>query len=208
MSGFDEVAWFPLCAGLTGIGLVASWLAWRRRGVAAGLRGAAWSLLPLAAYLTGAVEMLWRIGTAVADWVAGFVFSPRVWSGVIVVGLAVLLYLVSGAPPRDRLIEPAGSDQAGLVGKDDQLRAVACVELHHGAAHVGLGRRRADHQSLGDLLVRQPARDQRHHLPLPVGQRVQLWRRPGLLGVRRELRDQPPGDARGQQRVATRDRPD
>jgi hypothetical protein len=97
MSGFDEVAWFPLCAGLTGIGLVASWVAWRRRGVAAGMRGTAWSLLPLAAYLTGAVQMLWRIGTAVADWVAGFVFSPRVWSGVVLVGLAIVLFLVSGA---------------------------------------------------------------------------------------------------------------
>ena len=97
MSGFDEVAWFPLCGGLTAVGLVASWLAWRRRGVAAGLRGAAWSLLPLAAYLTGAVKMLWRIGTAVADWVGGFVFSPKVWSGIVLVGLAIVLYMVSGA---------------------------------------------------------------------------------------------------------------
>jgi hypothetical protein len=110
MSGFDQVAWFPLCAGLTGFGLVLSWMAWRRRGVAAGLRGAAWSLLPLAAYLTGAVEMLWRIGTAVGDWVSGFVFSPRVWSGVIVVGLAVVLFVISGtlrarAPSRRREVE-------------------------------------------------------------------------------------------------------
>jgi hypothetical protein len=116
MSGFDEVAWFPLCAGLTGAGLVASWLAWRRRGVAAGLRGAAWSLLPLAAYLTGAVEMLWRIGTAVADWVAGFVFSPKVWSGVIIVGLAILLFLLSAAlrrrsPSRERAVQGSPSKQ-------------------------------------------------------------------------------------------------
>jgi hypothetical protein len=116
MSGFDEVAWFPLCAGLTGLGLVASWLAWRRRGAAAGMRGTAWSLLPLAAYLTGAVEMLWRIGTAVADWVAGFVFSPRVWSGVVIVGLAVLLFLLSGAlrrraPSRARSVQGAPSRQ-------------------------------------------------------------------------------------------------
>jgi hypothetical protein len=97
MSTFDSVAWFPLCAGLTGLGLVGSWVALRRRGAGAGLRGVAWSLLPLAAYLTGAVEMLWRIGTAIADWVGGFVFSPRVWSGVIVTGLAVLLFVVSGA---------------------------------------------------------------------------------------------------------------
>ncbi len=117
MSGFDDVAWFPLCAGLTGLGLVASWLAWRRRGVAAGMRGTAWSLLPLAAYLTGAVEMLWRIGTAVADWVAGFVFSPRVWSGVVIVGLAVVLFLLSGAlrrrsPSRARPVQGAPSREA------------------------------------------------------------------------------------------------
>jgi hypothetical protein len=97
MSTFDSVAWFPLCVGLTGLGLVASWVALRRRGAGAGLRGAAWSLLPLAAYLTGAVEMLWRIGTAIADWVGGFVFSPRVWLGVIVTVLAVLLFMISGA---------------------------------------------------------------------------------------------------------------
>jgi hypothetical protein len=97
MSTFDSVAWFPLCAGLTGLGLVLSWMALRRRGAGAGLRGAAWSLLPLAAYLTGAVEMLWRVGTAIADWVGGFVFSPRVWLGVIVTVLAVLLFMVSGA---------------------------------------------------------------------------------------------------------------
>ena len=43
MSVYSQIAWFPLCGGLTAIGLVASWFAWRRRGVAAGLRGAAWS---------------------------------------------------------------------------------------------------------------------------------------------------------------------
>jgi hypothetical protein len=126
MSGFDNVAWFPLCAGLTGLGLVASWMAWRRRGAAAGLRGAAWSLLPLVAYLTGAVEMLWRIGTAIGDWVAGFVFSPRVWSGVVTLGLAVLLFLVSaalrrGAPSRGRA---AGARQSGQPVAPSDRRAV------------------------------------------------------------------------------------
>jgi hypothetical protein len=131
MSGFDNVAWFPLCVGLTGLGLVVSWLAWRRRGAAAGMRGAAWSLLPLAAYLTGAVEMLWRIGTAIADWIGGFVFSPRVWSGVIVVGLAVLLFLLSRAlrtrapkgrrevqPGARREVEPARKRAAATPDDD------------------------------------------------------------------------------------------
>ncbi len=124
MSGFDQVAWFPLCAGVTGLGLFASWMAWRRRGVASGLRGAAWSLLPLAAYLTGAVEMLWRIGTAVADWVSGFVFSPRVWSGVVVVGLSATLFLLSGAlrrraPSSQRAVKAPPSRGSVAPGKPD-----------------------------------------------------------------------------------------
>lgn len=102
MSDFDQVAWFPLCIGLTAAGLAASWLAWRRRGVVAGLRGAAWSLLPLAAYLTGVIKLLWQVGSAVTRWVSGFVFSPTVWAGVGVTALSALLFAVSGALRRRR----------------------------------------------------------------------------------------------------------
>jgi hypothetical protein len=102
MSTYSQIAWLPLCGGLTAIGLVGSWLAWRRRGAAAGLRGAAWSLLPLAAYLTGAIEMLWKMGTAVTTFAASFIFSPKVWSGVIVAGASALLFAVSGGLRRRR----------------------------------------------------------------------------------------------------------
>lgn len=96
MSTYSQIAWLPLCGGLTGLGLVLSWLAFRRRGFAAGLRGVAWSLLPLAAYLTGAVLMLWRIGTAIGNFASSFVFSPEKWIGVGVVGVAFVAYVVSG----------------------------------------------------------------------------------------------------------------
>jgi hypothetical protein len=96
MSTYDKIAWLPLCGGLTGVGLVLSYLAMRRRGVRSGVRGAAWSLLPLAAYLTGAVEMFWKIGTAIGDFATGFVFSARVWSGIAVTGAAAVLFVVSG----------------------------------------------------------------------------------------------------------------
>ena len=112
MSTFNSIAWFPLCAGLTGLGLVGAWFALRRRGAGSGLRWAAWALLPIAAYLTGAVEMLWRIGTAIADWVGGFVFSPKVWSGVIVALVALLLFVVSGALRRRA---PARGERQGAV---------------------------------------------------------------------------------------------
>jgi hypothetical protein len=102
MSTYDQIVSLPLCAGLTGLGLVLSYLVMRRRGLGSGLRGAAWSLLPLAAYLTGSVKMFWKIGVAIADFAKGFVFSTEVWSGIAVAGLAVLLFVVSGPLRRRR----------------------------------------------------------------------------------------------------------
>jgi hypothetical protein len=100
MSTYNAIAWLPLCAGLTGIGLVASWFAMRRRGLKAGLRGVAWSLLPLAAYLTGSIEMFWKIGTAIGTFATSFVFSMKVWSGVGVAALAAALFVVSAGGRR------------------------------------------------------------------------------------------------------------
>jgi len=102
MSTYDQIVSLPLCAGLTGLGLVLSYLVMRRRGIGSGLRGAAWSLLPLAAYLTGSVKMFWKIGVAIADFAKGFAFSTEVWSGIAVAGLAALLFVVSGPMRRRR----------------------------------------------------------------------------------------------------------
>ena len=111
MSTYNSIAWLPLCAGLTGIGLVISYFAMRRRGLGSGLRGAAWSLLPLAAYLTGSIQMFWKIGTAIGDFAAHLVLSPKVWSGVGVAVLAGVLFAVS-APlkRRRRRLRKGGAD--------------------------------------------------------------------------------------------------
>ena len=103
MSTYDKIAWLPLCGGLTGLGLVLSYLAMRRRGIGSGLRWAAWSLLPLAAYLTGSIQMFWKMGIAIGDFAKGFVFSPRVWSGIALAGLAVVLLVASGPLRRRRV---------------------------------------------------------------------------------------------------------
>ena len=130
MSTYDKIAWLPLCGGLTGLGLVLSYLAMRRRGIGTGLRWAAWSLLPLAAYLTGSIEMFWKMGVAIGDFAKGFVFSPRVWSGIALAGLAVVLFMVSG-PLRRRTVKPgqdkraaeAGSGAAGAVTANPRAAA-------------------------------------------------------------------------------------
>jgi len=111
MSTYDKIAWLPLCAGLTGLGLVLSFIVMRRRGLGSGLRWAAWSLLPLAAYLTGAIEMFWKMGIAIADFAKGFVFSAQVWAGIALAGLAVVLFVASGSL-RKRQVKPGQGKQA------------------------------------------------------------------------------------------------
>jgi hypothetical protein len=127
--GFDDIAWLPLCAGLTVIGVILAWTVTRRRGSAAGMRVLAWALLPMAAYLTGAVAVVWGVGSAIVQWVTGFAFSPTRWAGVVVAIVAVLLFFISGAL-RSRAItrgRKARSDElsspASLPGRKTPARA-------------------------------------------------------------------------------------
>ncbi|MFJ2032613.1 cellulose synthase [Streptosporangium sp. NPDC087985] len=122
---FEQIAWLPLCAGVTGVGLVLSFLLMRRRGAVAGLRGVAWSLLPLAAYLTGALPTLWRIGTAIAGFFAGVVFDPMVWAGVAVTGLSLLLFLVTGVLRRRRTAGPVAPEAPAVRAPAAPGRPVA-----------------------------------------------------------------------------------
>ena len=148
---YSQFEWLPLCGGLTLLGLIISWVVWRRRGAAAGLRWAAVSLLPLAAYLTHAVKMLWQIGSAIGSFATSFIFSPQVWSGVALTGLAIVLFVVSGmlrGRPRKSAAEsasgPAGLPAGAPAGKalkpakkakapavDDDLGDVADILRRH-----------------------------------------------------------------------------
>jgi heme exporter protein D len=170
MSTYNSIAWLPLCAGLTGIGLVISYFAMRRRGPGAGLRGAAWSLLPLAAYLTGSIQMFWKIGTAIGDFAAHLVLSPKVWSGVGVAVLAGVLFVVSaplkrrrkrlrkaGADPQDGAEDTAGLT-AGTAGTAAQRPT---VPAQADGSKPGRGARRDKGRELEPSRTRaaKPARD-------------------------------------------------
>ena len=99
MNTWNSIAWFPLCVGLTGVGLILSWFTWRRKGARRGIQAVAWSLLPLALYLTGAIELVGRIGSAIVQFASSFVFSPRTWAGVALFVLVALIFLTFGGIP-------------------------------------------------------------------------------------------------------------
>jgi hypothetical protein len=112
---------FVICGGLTAAGLVLSYFRWRRKGPRSGFRLAAWSLLPLAAYLTGTVTLIRQISTAVVHFGGSFVFSTKTWAGVVLAGIAVAMLLTSGGIPLTgrrtrKTAAPAGSQPAVVPG--------------------------------------------------------------------------------------------
>ena len=110
---YSDITWLPLCAGLTILGLILTYFVARNRGRRAVMMGAAFSLLPVAAYLTGATEMLWKIGAAIGKFGTGFVFSPEKWAGIGV-----------HAPAQAGLM-PAGGRQRRKVAREQRRSARA-----------------------------------------------------------------------------------
>jgi hypothetical protein len=86
---FSQVPWFLLCGGLTVLGLIGSWFTLRRRGARAAARMAAWSLVPIGLYLIGIIQPIWNFAY-------GLVFSPKVWTGLVVIAVAILTIAVTG----------------------------------------------------------------------------------------------------------------
>jgi len=123
--GYNSIAWLPLTAGLTAIGMILAYFAWKRHGTRAAVHVAAWSLLPIAAYLTGSIEMFWKIGTAIGGFATGFVFSPEKWAGIGVAALAVALYMSTGGRRRRKAARQARKEARAGRGTDEAAGAGA-----------------------------------------------------------------------------------
>ncbi len=111
-----------VCVAITIVGFVLSVMVWRRRGASSGMRGIAWSLIPLAAYLTHSIGLIGRIVSAIVQFASSFVFSPKAWLGVVLLGIAVLLFMASGGIPlvrgrKDRKAVKAGKGGASGNGQ-------------------------------------------------------------------------------------------
>lgn len=131
----DEATWAALAATLTVVGALWTWTAFRRRGAANGLRALGFTLIPVAAWLTGTLEMVTEIAGSVTDWATSLVFNPMTWAGITLAGLSVVLITISGIV-RDRQLgraqgattstravrgRSADSGQSVLGGSGDEL---------------------------------------------------------------------------------------
>ena len=120
---YSSIAWLPLAAGLTVLGLILSYAVLRRSGTRPALRVVAVSLLPIAAYLTGAIEMLWKIGVAIGQFGTGFAFSTTKWVGIGVTGLAIALFLAAGGREARRAARDKRKAARGRQDGDAEVAA-------------------------------------------------------------------------------------
>lgn len=148
---FNAIAWLPICAGLTAVGLVFSFLALRRRGAAAGMRLAAWSLLPLAALLTGALSALWTVGSTLVGFVTSLVFNPVVWAGVAVAGLSVVLFVVSGVLRARKLARADAVTAAPAADKPGKAAPARPVQQPAGKPAVAPPKSRTNDDDFSDI---------------------------------------------------------
>ncbi|PWV54959.1 MULTISPECIES: cellulose synthase [Nocardiopsis] len=136
-----------LGAALTAVGFVISYFVWRRKGAAYGLRGVAWSLLPVIAGLLLLMDVVLQFVLGVLGILLTMAFKLQSWVGLGLAVLMVVLYVVSGfmkskgigvkpgARPEDRArARTEGGDApaagaapppAGQVGAPKQAKAPA-----------------------------------------------------------------------------------
>ncbi|MGW2252425.1 hypothetical protein ACWCXH_19800 [Kitasatospora sp. NPDC001660] len=133
---------------LTAAGVaVAGLRAYRRRFLSA-TRWFAVALLPAGLYLTGLFPVARTIGDEFAKWAARLVFDPRVWTGIVLLGISVALLLTTrfvsrrgavgapethsaapGAPERPAVAQPEQAPRRAAAKKqDDGLGDFADIE--------------------------------------------------------------------------------
>ncbi len=83
-----------------------TYLSYRRRNFRSALRGLALVLLPFGLLFTGTLTLLLRFIDATTLWASRLIFSPMVWVGLILVGVAVVLFVAAGRAPDRSGAEP------------------------------------------------------------------------------------------------------
>jgi hypothetical protein len=104
-----DVLLLPVCAVLALLGVVFTAIAWRRGRRGRVVQDVALTLAPIGLYLSGLLRLLWEGVAAVVSWATTTVFSPRTWTGLAVLGLCAVLWLVGAvvvrrSPARQRAV--------------------------------------------------------------------------------------------------------
>jgi hypothetical protein len=117
----DDVSWGALALSLTVLGGIYTWWALRHRGVTAAVRAAGITLLPLAAWMTGLLEVFGDVADSFSHWFTRLVFSPTVWLGVIV--FVVAFVLIGAANMVSRRVDPKPAKSPRGVRKPKAVSA-------------------------------------------------------------------------------------
>jgi hypothetical protein len=119
----DDVSWGALALSLSVVGGIYTWWALRHRGVVAAVRGAGLTLLPLAAWMTGLLQVFGDITDTLGNWLAHLVFSPKVWLGMIIGFVAIVL--IGGANAIARRGKP---DKPAATQRGSEPKAVRATK--------------------------------------------------------------------------------
>jgi hypothetical protein len=113
----NDVSWGALALALTALGGIYTWWALRHRGFAAAIRAAGITLLPLAAWMTGLLQVFGTVTNAFLHFFTRLVFSPLVWLGVIVFFVAFVLIGASNFLTRHQDPAPEKPERRGRAPK-------------------------------------------------------------------------------------------
>jgi hypothetical protein len=145
---YDSAAWGALAFALSTLLGVVTFFRWRSRGLAAGLRGAGWTILPVAAWLTGVLELGFDVADSIGHWAVHLVFSPVVWLGVVLAGVSAVLFGASALlerrsrtggqdtppaldAPKQRRVKGSTTKGRAAIG-DDDLDDIEAILRKHG----------------------------------------------------------------------------
>lgn len=144
---YDSAAWGALAFAISTLLGVVTFFRWRSRGLAAGLRGAAWTILPVAAWLTGVLGLGFDVADSVGRWAVHLVFSPVVWLGIVLAGVSAVLFgasaVLGGRTTKAQDASPAQLETGGTAAKqrrrggaaaigDDDLGDIEAILRKHG----------------------------------------------------------------------------
>lgn len=90
----------PVALAIAVLGLVLAVVLWLRGRRGRALQALGFAALAIGLHLTGLLALVGAAGVALARWAGQLVLNPAVWTGIALLGLAVVLWFAGGALAR------------------------------------------------------------------------------------------------------------